>query len=211
VEGSEEYFDESEHVDGLAKEEVEKTRERGRGREREGPKTHVGWPEEPQLRGALMVRFRKSSNARRIAGMSQCVGYGVISRMRTREKMAAVRRGVTLRRRRVVVGCRGPEGSDLAAEEGCEEGGPDAEEGTRRYGMRCRKPCQRWGVKSMTRPPRPFFAQGLKRRDPLQQHHPKRQCGLRMCLVIYTFLCQCVQLRLYVRRRIFNCNIGGLR
>ena len=77
--------------------------------------------------------------------------------------------------------------------------------------MRCRKPCQRWGVKSMTRPPRPFFAQGLKRRDPLQQHHPKRQCGLRMCLVIYTFLCQCVQLRLYVRRRIFNCNIGGLR
>ena len=67
-EGSEEYFDESEHVDGLAEEErstdgedgfgeeVDETRERGRGREREGPKTHVGWPEEPQLRGVLMIQ-----------------------------------------------------------------------------------------------------------------------------------------------------------
>ena len=43
--------------------------------------------------------------------------------------MAAVRRGVTLRRRRVVVGCCGPEGSDFAAEESCGEGDPDAEEG----------------------------------------------------------------------------------
>jgi hypothetical protein len=124
VEGSEEYFDESEHVDGLAEEEVDETRERGRGREREGPKTHVGWPEEPQLRGVLMVRFRKSSNARRIAGMSQCVGYGVILR-RTRRKMPPVRRGVTVRRKRVEEDGRGPEGSDFAAE----EGGPDAEEG----------------------------------------------------------------------------------
>jgi hypothetical protein len=82
---------------------------------------------------------------------------------------------------------------------------------TRRCGMRCRKPCQRWGMKSMTRPPRPLFAHGLKRRNPLQQHHPKRQCGLRMCLVIYTFLCRCVQLCLYVSRRIFNCSLGGLR
>ena len=90
---------------------------------------------------------------------------------------------------------RGPEGSDFAAEEGYEEGGPDAEEGTRRYGMRCRKPCQRWGVKSMTRPPRPFFAQGLKHRDSLR-HHPKRQCGLRMCLVYLYLFVSCVQLRL---------------
>ena len=93
-------------------------------REREGPKTHVGWPEEPQLRGVLMVRFRKSSNARRIAGMSQCVGYGVILR-RTRRKMPPVRRGVTVRRKRVEEDGSGPEGSDFAAE----EGGPDAEEG----------------------------------------------------------------------------------
>ena len=56
MEGSEEYFDESEHVDGFAEEEVDETRERGRGREREGPKTHVGWPEEPQLRGVLMIQ-----------------------------------------------------------------------------------------------------------------------------------------------------------
>ena len=79
--------------------------------------------------------------------------------MRAREKVAAVRRGVILRQKRV----------------------------TRRCGMRCRKPCQRWGMKSMTRLPRLLFAQGLKRRDPLQQHYPKRQCGLRMCLAIYTF------------------------
>ena len=56
-----------------------------------------------------------------------------ISRVRTREKDAAVRRGVTLRRRRVVVGCCGPEGSDFAAEESCGEGDPDAEEGYEEY------------------------------------------------------------------------------
>jgi hypothetical protein len=63
----------------------------------------------------LEVRFRRSSNAQRIAGMSQCVGCGVILRRIEGE------------------GCRspegGPEGSDFAAEEGYEEGGPDAEEG----------------------------------------------------------------------------------
>ena len=36
---------------------------------------------------------------------------------------------MTLRRKRVREGCSGPEGSDFAAEESCEEGGPDAEEG----------------------------------------------------------------------------------
>ena len=61
MEGSEEYFDESEHVDGLAEEEVDETREN----EREG----------------------------------YC----------------------------------GPEGSDFAAEESCEEGDPDAEEGYEEY------------------------------------------------------------------------------
>ena len=109
--------------------EGERTRVREIERERECTrvsvaKTRVGWPEEPQLRGVLMVRFRKSSNARRIAGMSQCVGYGVILR-RTRRKMPPVRRGVTVRRKRVEEDGRGPEGSDFAAE----EGGPDAEEG----------------------------------------------------------------------------------
>ena len=64
----------------------------------------------------------KSSNARRIAGMSQCVGYGVILR-RTRRKMppgsdCAAEEGSE-------EDGRGPEGSDFAAE----EGGPDAEEG----------------------------------------------------------------------------------
>ena len=61
--------------------------------------------------------------------------------------------------------------------------------------MRCRKPCQRWGMKSLTRPPRPFFAQGLKHRDSFR-HHPKRQCGLRMCLVYLYLFISCVQLRL---------------
>ncbi len=38
--------------------------------------------------------------------------------------------------------------------------------------------------------------QGLKRRVPLQRHHPKRQCGLRMCLVYLYLFISCVQLRL---------------
>ena len=88
------------------------------------------------------------------------------------EKVAEVRRGVISRRRRVmrkVVRMR--------------------KRVTRRCGMRCRKPYQPWGMKSTTRP---FCAQGLKRRDPLQQHHPKRQCGLRMCLVyLYLLMSMC--------------------
>ena len=172
MEGSEEYFDESEHVDGLAKEEVEKTRERGRGREREGPKTHVGWPEEPQLRGVLMVRFRRSANTHRIDGVSQCVGCGVILRRRAREEDASVRRGVISRRRRVL-----------------RKVARMRKRVTRRCGMRCRKPYQRWGMKITTRP---FFVQGLKRRDPLHHHHPGRQCGRRVCLVyLYLLVSMC--------------------
>ena len=54
------------------------------------------------------------------------------------------------------------------------------------------------------------FAQGLKRRDPLHHHHPKCQCGLRMCLVYLYLFVSCVQLRLLVRR-IFNGSLRGLR
>ena len=61
-------------------------------------KTRVGWPEEPHLRGVLMVGCRRSENS----GASQCVGCGVILRRRAREKDAAVRRGVISRRKRVV-------------------------------------------------------------------------------------------------------------
>ena len=74
MEGSEEYFDESKHVDGLAEEEVDETREN----EREGCRSSEGSDFEDENEGE---------------------GY-----------------------------C-GPEGSDFAAEESCEEGGPDAEEG----------------------------------------------------------------------------------
>ena len=182
-------------------------------REREGPKTHVGWPEEPQLRGVLMVRFRKSSNARRIAGMSQCVGYGVIlrrtrrkmppvrrgvtvRRKRVTRKMAAVRRGVTLRRKRVTRKMAAVRrGVTLRRRRVMRKVARMRKRVTRRCGMRCRKPCQRWSMKSLTRLPRPILAQGLKRRDPLR-HHPKRQCGLRMCLVYLYLFISCVQLRL---------------
>ena len=92
-----------------------------------------------------------------------------ISRVRTREKDAAVRRGVTLRRRRVVVGCCGPEGSDFAAEESCGEGDPDAEEGYEEYEEddpdaeegyeevwgEVQETLSRWSMKSLTRLPRP--------------------------------------------------------
>ena len=63
----------------------------------------------------LEVRFRRSSNAQRIAGMSQCVGCGVILRRIEGEGFRSPEGG--------------PEGSDFVAEEGYEEGGPDAEEG----------------------------------------------------------------------------------
>ena len=65
---------------------------------------------------------------------------------------------------------------------------------TRTCEMRYRKPYKPWGMKSTTRL---FCAQGLKRRDPLQQHHPNRQCGLRMCLVYLYLFVSCVQLRLF--------------
>ena len=159
-------------------------------------KTRVGWPEEPQLRGVLMVRFRKSSNARRIAGMSQCVGCGVILR-RTRRKMPPVRRGVTVRRKRVTRKMAAVRrGVTLQRRRGMRKVDRMRKRVTRRCGMRCRKPCQRWSMKSLTTPPRLIFAQGLKRRDPLQRHHPKRQCGLRMCLVYLYLFISCVQLRL---------------
>jgi hypothetical protein len=153
-------------------------------------KTRVGWPEEPQLRGVLMVRFRRSANTHRIDGVSQCVGCGVILRRRAREKDAAVRRGVISRRTRVM-----------------RKVARMRKRVTRRCGMRCRKPYQRWGMKITTRP---FFVQGLKRRDPLHHHHPKCQCGLRMCLVYLYLFVSCVQLRLLVRR-IFNGSLRGLR
>jgi hypothetical protein len=124
----------------------------------------------------LMVRFRKSSNARRIAGMSQCVGYGVIPR-RTRRKMLPVRRGVTVRRKRVKrEGCRSAEGSDF---EGEYKKMAAVRRGvtlrrrkvarmrrrvTRRCGMRYRKPCRRWSMKSLTRLPRPIYCRGRSMR-----------------------------------------------
>ena len=120
-------------------------------------KTRVGWPEEPQLRGVLMVRFRKSSNARRIAGMSQCVGYGVILR-RTRRKMPPVRRGVTVRRKRVTRKMAAVRrGVTLRRRRVMRKVARMRKRVTRRCGMRCRKPCQRWGMKSLTRQPRPIF------------------------------------------------------
>ena len=111
--------------------------------------------------------------------------------MRAREKMAAVRRGVTLRRKRVV-----------------RKVARMRRRVTRMCGMRCRKPCQRWSMKSLARLPRPSFAQGLKRRDPLR-HHPKRQCGLRICLVYLYLLISCVQLRLSSED--FQWSLEGLR
>ena len=56
----------------------------------------------------------------------------------------------------------------------------------RRCGVRCRKPCLRWGMKITTRP---LFAQGLKRRDPLHHHDPGQRCGLRMCFGISVPFC----------------------
>jgi hypothetical protein len=98
-----------------------------------------------------------------------------------------------LRRKRVREGCHGPEGSDFAAEESCEEGGPDAEEGYEDVWDEVQE-----ALSTMEHEEFDATAeaeQGLKRRDPLR-HHPKRQCGLRMCLVYLYLFISCVQLRL---------------
>ena len=108
-----------------------------------------------------------------------------------------------MRRRRVVVGCCGPEGSDFAAEESYGEGDPDAEEGYEEYEEddpdaeegyeevwdEVQEALSTMGHEEFDE--RPIFAQGLKHRDSLW-HHPKRQCGLRMCLVyLYLFYIMC--------------------
>jgi hypothetical protein len=164
VEGSEEHFDESEHVDGLAKRSVLQTARMG-----------------------LVRRWMRRERAREKVA---AVRRGVISRVRTREKNAAARRGVILRRRRVM-----------------RKMTRMRKRVTRRCGVRCRKPCLRWGMKITTRP---LFAQGLKRLDPLHHHDPGQRCGRRMCLVYLYLFVSCVQLRLLVRR-IFNGSLGGLR
>ena len=129
--------------------------------------------------------------------------------MRAREKMAAVRRGVTLRRKRVREDAAVRRGVTLRRRRVMEKVTRMRKRVTRSMrkmtrmrkrvtrgcGMRCRKLCQRWSMKSLTTPPR-LIAQGLKRRVPLQRHHPKRQCGLRICLVYLYLSISCVQLRL---------------
>jgi len=150
-----------------------------------------------------------------------------ISRVRTREKDAAVRRGVTLRRRRVVVGCCGPEGSDFAAEESCGEGDPDAEEGYEEYEeddpdaeegyegvwdevqealSACRKLCQRWSMKSLTRLPRPSKVSSVAT---LFGIIPSVSAVLGCVQYICTFLYHVYNSVLV--RRIFNGSLEGLR
>jgi len=86
VEGSDEHFDESEHVGDLAEE----------GRSTDG---EDGFGEEmDETRASEREGYRSSE-------------------------------GSDFESENEGEGCRGPEGSGLAAEEGCEEGGPDAEEG----------------------------------------------------------------------------------
>jgi len=75
-------------------------------------KTRVGWPEEPHLRGVLVVGFRRSANTH---GNARCIPvFWVWSDLADESEGE---------------GCRSPEGSDFAAEEGCEEGDSNAEEG----------------------------------------------------------------------------------
>ena len=76
MEGSEEYFDESERVDGSLKRSV--------------------------LQTARMGLVRRWMRRERTREKVAAVRRGVISRVRTREKDAAVRRGVILRRKRVM-------------------------------------------------------------------------------------------------------------
>jgi hypothetical protein len=82
-----------------------------------------------------------------------------------------------------------PEGSDFAAEEGYEEGGPNAEEGYEEVWDEVQEALSTMVHEDYDET---VFAQGRKRRDPLHRHHPKRQCGLRMCLVyLYLLMSMC--------------------
>ena len=74
-----------------------------------------------------------------------------------------VRRGVVLRRKRVVMKVTRMR-----------------KRVRRRCGVMCMKPYQRWGVRTTTRL---IYAQGLKRHAPLHHHHQGRQCGHRVCSV----------------------------
>ena len=104
VEGSEEHFDESEHVDDLAEEERSTDGEDGfgeemdemRASEREGCRSSEGSDFEGENEGEG-CRSPEGSDFAAEEGYEED-------------------------------GC-GPEGSDFAAEESCEEGGPDTEEG----------------------------------------------------------------------------------
>jgi hypothetical protein len=75
--------------------------------------------------------------------------------MRAREKMAAVRRGVTLRRKRVREDAAVRRGVTLRRRRVVRKVARIRKRVTRMCGMRCRKPCQRWSMKSLTRLPRP--------------------------------------------------------
>ena len=86
MEGSKEYFDESEYVDGFAAEERSSDGEDGFGEEMD------------ETRASEREGYRSSE-------------------------------GSDFESENEGEGCRGPEGRGLAAEEGCEEDGPDAEEG----------------------------------------------------------------------------------
>jgi len=145
VEGSEEYFDESEHVDGFAAE------------ERSSDGEEVEESEGEDGRGPEGSDFAAEEGTRR---------------------------------------CRGPEGSDFAAEESCEEGGPDTEEGYEEVWDGVQEALSTMEHEEFDETAEAAFAQGLKRSDILQRHHPKRQCGLRICLVYLYLFISCVQLRL---------------
>ena len=84
---------------------------------------------------------------------------------------------------------RSSEGSDLAAEEGYEEGDSNAEEGHEGVWGEVQEALSSMGNGDYDDP---VFAQGLKRRDPLHHHHPGRQCGRRVCLVyLYLLVSMC--------------------
>jgi hypothetical protein len=83
-----------------------------------------------------------------------------LRRRRVVRKVARIRKRVTRMcgmrcRKPCTRRCRGPEGSDFAAEESCEEGGPDTEEGYEDVWDEVQETLSRWSMKSLTRLPRP--------------------------------------------------------
>ena len=123
MEGSEEHFDESEHVGDLAEEERSTDGEDGFGEE-------VDETRENEREGCRSSEGSDFEGENEGEGCRNPEGSDVVDETRTSEREGCrSSEGSDFEGENEGEGCRSPEGSDFAAEEGYEEGDSNAEEG----------------------------------------------------------------------------------